>query len=138
LFTAVQKWAPAIVLGNTVVLKPSPFTPLSMLLIGEILADVFPPGVFNVVTGPDGGAFNVGAHLSMHPDVRKVSFTGSTATGKRIFESAARDVKRITLEMGGNDAAIVREDVDVKAVAPKVFFGAMANTGQICCAIKVL
>jgi len=108
------------------------------LYIGEILKDVFPPGVFNVVSGSDHcqAPFNVGAHLSKHPKVSKVSFTGSIATGKKIFHCAADDVKRITLELGGNDAAILLEDCNIDEVAPRVFANAMFNTGQTCCAIK--
>ena len=84
LFTSVQKWAPALIIGNTVVMKPSPFTPLATLALATALKDIFPPGVFNCIAGADGGAFNVGATLTTHPLVRKVSFTGSTATGKKI------------------------------------------------------
>jgi len=122
--------------GEHVHRKPSPFTPLSTLLIGEILKDVFPPGVFNVVTGSDKFEFNVGAYLSKHPKISKVSFTGSIPTGRKIFANAANDIKRVTLELGGNDAAIILDDVDVDKIAPRVFGSAMANTGQICCAIK--
>jgi acyl-CoA reductase-like NAD-dependent aldehyde dehydrogenase len=136
MFCSVQKWAPAIVLGNTCVLKPSPFTPLTALRYGKILQSIFPPGVLNIISGDDKAAFNVGACLSAHSDVNKVSFTGSVPTGKKIMACAASDVKRITLEMGGNDAAIVRQDIDIKAMAPKIFEGAFGNTGQVCCAIK--
>ena len=136
LFCSVQKWAPAIVLGNTVVHKPSPFTPLTGLRLAELVKDCMPRGVFNVVSGDDKSDFNVGAFLSQHPSIAKVSFTGSGPTGKRIMAACAPDVKRVTLEMGGNDPAIVRADVDVKEAAPKVFAGAFANSGQICCAIK--
>jgi acyl-CoA reductase-like NAD-dependent aldehyde dehydrogenase len=136
LFCSVQKWAPAIALGNTFVHKPSPFTPLSALFIAKLVSDVIPKGVFNVVAGSDKAAFNVGAYLTAHPDVNKVSFTGSGPTGKKIMHNCANDVKRVTLELGGNDAAIIREDVNVDEVAPKVLMGGMLNTGQICCAIK--
>jgi acyl-CoA reductase-like NAD-dependent aldehyde dehydrogenase len=91
------------------------------------------PQVLNIIAGDDKGTFNVGAHLSSHPDIRKVSFTGSVPTGKKIMSCAARDVKRITLEMGGNDAAIVRKDIDIAVMAPKIFGGAFGNTGQVCC-----
>ena len=136
MFCSVQKWAPAITLGNTFVLKPSPFTPLTALRYGAILQTCFPPGVLNIVSGDDKAAFNVGQHITGHPAIRKVSFTGSVATGKRIMAACAHDVKRVTLEMGGNDPAIVRADCDPATVAPKVFGGAFGNTGQICCAIK--
>jgi acyl-CoA reductase-like NAD-dependent aldehyde dehydrogenase len=134
--TFIAKFAPAVVLGNPFVVKPSPFTPLTTLYIGEILKDVFPPGVFNVVSGSDQAPFNVGAYLTKHPKVSKVSFTGSIATGKKIFHGAADDIKRITLELGGNDAAILLEDCNVDEVAPRVFANAMFNSGQTCVAIK--
>ena len=136
LFCFICKWAPAIVLGNTCVVKPSPFTPLTILALARAVSDALPPGVLNIVAGDDGRPFNVGSHLSHHAGVDKVSFTGSVPTGKKIMNACSNDVKRVTLEMGGNDAAIIRNDVDVKEVAPKVFNGAFANTGQICCAIK--
>lgn len=135
-FCACQKCCPAIVLGNTIVLKPSPYTPLTALRLGEILQHAFPPGVINVVTGNDHSAFNVGAYLSSCSDVAKVSFTGSVPTGKSIMRACAGDVRRVTLEMGGNDAAIVRADADVKTVAPGLFAAAFATTGQVCCAAK--
>ncbi len=91
-----------------------------------------PPGVFNVITDQN----DLGALLTKHPDVAKVSFTGSTATGKKVMESAASSLKRVTLELGGNDAAIVLDDVDPKIIAPKLFAGAMLNSGQVCLAIK--
>ena len=138
LICSLPKWATAVALGNTFVLKPSPYTPLTALALGVLLKDVFPPGVLNVVSGSDAPeyGFNVGAYLTKHPQVKKVSFTGSVRTGKAIYASAANDVKRITLEMGGNDAAIVRPDVDVKKVAPAIAGGAFFNTGQVCVAIK--
>jgi acyl-CoA reductase-like NAD-dependent aldehyde dehydrogenase len=135
-FCSVQKWAPAVVLGNTVVWKPSPFTPLSALRIARIVADLLPPGVLNIVTGDDKKPFNVGRFLVAHPDVAAVSFTGSVPTGKGIMASCAKAVKRVVLEMGGNDAAIVRKDCDVKEAASGIFNGAFVNSGQVCCAIK--
>jgi acyl-CoA reductase-like NAD-dependent aldehyde dehydrogenase len=129
---AVWKIAPALLAGNTVVLKPSPFTPLSTLRLGEILRDVLPPGVLNVVSGGD----TLGAWITQHPLVRKISFTGSVATGKRVAAAAAPDLKRVTLELGGNDAAIVLPDADPKAIAEKIFWGAFENSGQVCSAIK--
>jgi acyl-CoA reductase-like NAD-dependent aldehyde dehydrogenase len=136
MFCSVQKWAPSLVLGNTFVHKPSPFTPLTGLRVGALLQNIFPRGVFNVLTGDDSSSFNVGSYLTSHPAIRKISFTGSVPTGKAIMRASADDVKRITLEMGGNDAAIVRADINVKEMAPKVFASAFANTGQVCCAIK--
>ncbi|HEX2486311.1 MAG TPA: aldehyde dehydrogenase family protein [Myxococcota bacterium] len=129
---AVWKIAPALLAGNTVVLKPSPFTPLATLQLGEVLRDVVPAGVVNVISGGD----QLGSWITSHPAVRKVSFTGSVATGKKVAAAAAPDLKRVTLELGGNDAAIVLDDVDPKAVAPKLFWGAFANSGQVCSAIK--
>lgn len=131
---AMWKVAPALVTGNTMVLKPSPFTPLCTLKIGELFAGVFPPGVFNVISGGD----DLGPMMTSHPGFAKISFTGSTATGKRVMQSAAHDLKRITLELGGNDAAIVLPDVDLDAVAGQIFMGAFFNSAQICVATKRL
>ncbi len=131
---AMWKVAPALVAGNTMVLKPSPFTPLCTLKIGELFRDVFPPGVFNVITGGDA----LGPLMTAHKGFDKISFTGSTATGKRVMESASHDLKRVTLELGGNDAAIVMPDVNLDEVAQKIFFGAFFNTAQICVATKRL
>ena len=131
---AIWKIGPALLAGNTMVLKPSPFTPLCTLRIGELLRDVFPPGVLNVISGGDA----LGPMMTAHPGFAKISFTGSTATGKRVMESAAKDLKRITLELGGNDAAIVLPDVDVDAVAEQIFEGAFHNTAQVCVATKRL
>ena len=130
----VWKIAPALLAGNTIVLKPSPYTPLSTLKLGEILCDALPPGVLNIVSGND----QLGAWITAHPAVRKVSFTGSVATGKKVAAACAPDLKRMTLELGGNDAAIVLDDVDPQQLAEKLFWGAFANTGQICGAIKRL
>jgi acyl-CoA reductase-like NAD-dependent aldehyde dehydrogenase len=131
---ACWKIAPALLAGNTLVLKPSPFTPLSSLKMGEVLRGVLPPGVFSVVSGGD----DLGKWICEHPLVRKISFTGSVATGKKIQATAAPDLKRVTLELGGNDPAIVLGDVDPKAVAEKVFKAAFANSGQVCVAVKRL
>jgi acyl-CoA reductase-like NAD-dependent aldehyde dehydrogenase len=127
-----QKLGPALITGNTVVAKPAPTTPMCALKIAELAADIFPAGVINVIVDNN----DLGAALSSHPDVAKVSFTGSTGTGRKIFAAGADDLKRITLELGGNDAAIVMDDVDPKTVAPKLFNGAMVNAGQVCLAIK--
>jgi acyl-CoA reductase-like NAD-dependent aldehyde dehydrogenase len=131
---AVWKLGPALLAGNTVVLKPSPFTPLSTLQLGEVLRDVLPPGVLNVVSGGDA----LGAWITEHPAVRKISFTGSVATGKKVAQAAAPDLKRVTLELGGNDPAIVLPDVEPKRVAEGLFWGAFTNSGQVCSAIKRL
>lgn len=129
---AVWKIAPALLAGNTVVIKPSPFTPLSTLALGETLRSSLPPGVLNVVSGGD----DLGKWMTSHPVPRKISFTGSIETGKHVAASAAPDLKRLTLELGGNDAAIVLPDVDPAAIADKLFWGAFENTGQVCSAIK--
>jgi acyl-CoA reductase-like NAD-dependent aldehyde dehydrogenase len=128
----MTKLAPALLAGNTVILKPAPTTPLTTLRVGELCADIFPPGVVNVIAD----ANDLGSALTSHPDVAKVAFTGSTATGKKVMASVAATVKRLTLELGGNDAAIVLDDVDPKAVAPKIFHAAMVNSGQVCLAAK--
>jgi acyl-CoA reductase-like NAD-dependent aldehyde dehydrogenase len=126
------KIAPALVAGNTLVLKPSPFTPLSTLKVVELLRDVVPPGVINVVSGGD----DLGAWMTSHPVPRKISFTGSTATGKLVAQSAAPDLKRVTLELGGNDPAIVLDDADPAKVSRAIFAAAFNNNGQVCSAIK--
>lgn len=129
---AAWKMAPALLAGNTMVLKPSPFTPLTTLRIGELLRDVVPPGVLNVINGGDA----LGPIVTQHPGIDKVSFTGSTATGRAVMRGAADRLKRLTLELGGNDAAIVMPDVDVPSVARELFWGAFVNSGQICIAAK--
>jgi len=112
-YTLVQKLGPALLTGNTVVAKPSPFTPLSSLAMAAAFRDVVEPGVLNVLGGSD----EVGAWMTAHPVVRKISFTGSVPTGKKIMRAAADDLKRVTLELGGNDPAIVLADVDPAADA---------------------
>ncbi len=126
------KIAPALMAGNTLVLKPSPFTPLSTLKAVELLRDVVPPGVLNVVSGGD----ELGAWMTSHPVPRKVSFTGSIETGKKVAMSAAPDLKRVTLELGGNDPAIVLDDADPAKVSRAIFAAAFNNNGQVCSAIK--
>lgn len=128
------KLAPALLAGNTVVVKPSPFTPLATLLVGEILAPCLPAGVLNVLTG----GHDLGAALVRHPAVRKVSFTGSAVTGRQVMATAAQDLKRITLELGGNDPALVLDDVDPDQVAEALFWSAFENAGQVCVAVKRL
>lgn len=128
------KLPPALLAGNTLVVKPAPTTPLSTLKFAELVKDILPPGVLNVIAD----ANDLGDALTRHPDVRKISFTGSTATGQKVMASAAQTLKRITLELGGNDASIVLDDVDPKKVAPGIFEGAFQNSGQVCLAIKRL
>ncbi|WP_245887776.1 aldehyde dehydrogenase family protein [Geodermatophilus tzadiensis] len=126
--------APSLRMGNTVVVKPSEYTPLSVLALVHVLNTVLPADVLTAVAG----GRDVGARLSAHPDVDKVMFTGSTATGQAIIKSSADTVKRLTLELGGNDAGIVLPDVDPEAIAEGLFWGAFINTGQTCAALKRL
>ncbi len=130
----VWQIAPALRMGNSAVVKPSEYTPLSVLALGEVLNSVLPDGVLTVVSG-DG---ELGARLSSHPDIDKLMFTGSTATGQAIIRSSADTVKRLTLELGGNDAGIVLPNVDPVAIAEGLFWGAFINTGQTCAALKRL
>jgi acyl-CoA reductase-like NAD-dependent aldehyde dehydrogenase len=122
----------ALLAGNTIVIKPAPTTPLTTLRIGELCAEIFPAGVVNIITDHN----DLGAALTAHPDIAKISFTGSTETGKKVMASAASTIKRITLELGGNDAAIVMPDADPKTVAPGIFGAATMNAGQVCLAVK--
>ncbi len=122
----------ALLAGNTLVVKPAPTTPLTALKLGEFMAVVFPPGVVNVVTDRN----DLGDRLTSHPDVAKITFTGSTETGRKVMASAAASIKRLTLELGGNDAAIVLPDVDPAEVAPGLFGAAFMNAGQVCLSIK--
>ena len=124
--------APALIAGNTVIAKPAPTTPLATLLLGEIAADILPPGVLQTSVDQN----DLGPLLTSHPDVAHVSFTGSTPTGKKVLASLSDSLKRFTLELGGNDAAIVLDDADVDKVAPGIFQGAMMNAGQVCIAVK--
>jgi acyl-CoA reductase-like NAD-dependent aldehyde dehydrogenase len=128
------KLPPALLAGNTLVVKPAPTTPLATLRFAELVQGVLPKGVLNVITD----ANDLGDVMTRHPDIRKISFTGSTATGQKVMTSAAATLKRITLELGGNDASIVLDDVDPKKVAPGIFEGAFQNSGQVCLAIKRL
>ncbi len=132
LLVALWKIGPATLAGNAIVLKPAPTTPATSLLLGEICAEVFPAGVVNIIAD----ANDLGPLLTAHPDVAKVGFTGSTATGKRIAASGADSLKRVTLELGGNDPAIVLDDVDVRETAQAIFGNAFLNNGQVCLAIK--
>lgn len=131
---AAFKLAPALLAGNTVIIKPAPTTPLTALKLGELCQQIFPPGVVNVIVDKN----DLGAFLSAHPLISKVSFTGSTETGKKVMASAAGTLKRLTLELGGNDAAIVLDDVDPKQIAAGLFATAFMNCGQVCLAIKRL
>ena len=132
LILASWKIGPALRAGNTMVLKPSPYTPLSTLRMIELLNEVLPPGVLNGVSGGD----ELGTWMTAHRTPRKVSFTGSVSAGKHVAVSAAPDLKRVTLELGGNDPAVLLDDVNPAEVAEKVFWGAFMNSGQVCSAIK--
>jgi len=129
---ATLKALPALLAGNACILKPSPFTPYSALKLVEIAQQVLPPGLLQVL----GGDEHLGPWLTTHPDINKISFTGSTATGKKVMQAAAGTLKRVTLELGGNDAAIVCPDVDVQKVATDLVFGSFFNTGQVCTGTK--
>jgi len=122
----------AVLAGNTVVLKPAATTPLTALKIAELIANIFPPGVVNIIADNN----DLGDRLAGHPDVAKVSFTGSTQTGRKVMAAAAATIKRLTLELGGNDAAIVLPDVDPTAAAEQIFDAAFMNAGQVCIAVK--
>ncbi len=134
---AVWHVVPALRTGNTVVIKPSPYTPLATLRMVEILNEVLPAGVLNSISGDDQG-FNVGAAMSAHPDIAKIVFTGSSATGRAVMRSASDTLKRLTLELGGNDAGIVLPDADPAKIAEGLFWGAFINNGQTCAAMKRL
>lgn len=131
---SIWQIAPSLRMGNTVVLKPSEYTPLSVLGLAAVLNQVLPEGVLQVV--PGGG--ELGAALTAHEDIDKLMFTGSTSTGQAIMRSAADTLKRLTLELGGNDAGIVLPDADPAAIAEGLFWGAFINTGQTCAALKRL
>ncbi|MFV3075354.1 aldehyde dehydrogenase family protein [Niveispirillum fermenti] len=132
LILAMQMVAQALAAGNAVVVKPSPFTPLSTLRLGEIAARTLPPGLVNTLSGGN----DLGQWMTGHPGIDKIAFVGSTATGKKVMAAAADSLKRVSLELGGNDAAIVLDDADLDAVAPRLFASAFINSGQICMAVK--
>jgi acyl-CoA reductase-like NAD-dependent aldehyde dehydrogenase len=134
LMIAVWHVMPALRVGCTVVIKPSPFTPLSTLRLVELMNQVLPPGVINAVTGGP----EVGSHLATHPGIDKVVFTGSVATGKKVMSGGAATLKRMTLELGGNDAGIVLPGTNVTPLLEKLFWGCFINAGQTCAALKRL
>jgi betaine-aldehyde dehydrogenase len=127
---AVWKWAPAIAAGNTVVLKPSDTTPVSTLLMAEIMAEFLPPGVFNVVTGDR----DTGRALVAHPVPQMVSITGSVRAGMEVAGSAASDLKRVHLELGGKAPVVVFDDADLEAAAEAIAVAGYFNAGQDCTA----
>ncbi len=126
------KMGPALAAGNCVVMKPAELTPLSSLRIAELIAEVgFPPGVVNILPGY---GHTAGAHLAAHPDVQKIAFTGSTATGRKIVEASAGNLKRVQLELGGKGANIVFEDAHLPAAIGGSAFAIFHNQGQACIA----
>ncbi|MCF6193237.1 MAG: aldehyde dehydrogenase family protein, partial [Kangiellaceae bacterium] len=134
LMIAIWHIIPALRSGNTVVIKPSPTTPLATIRFVELANEILPAGVLNIVTGDS----DVGEALTNHLDVNKIIFTGSTATGKSIMRAAAGNLKRMTLELGGNDAGIILPDVNVKQMAEKIFGVCFHNNGQTCACLKRL
>lgn len=134
LLIAVWHVMPALKAGCTVVIKPSPLTPLSTLRLVELMNQVLPPGVINVVTGGP----EIGSYLSNHPGVAKVVFTGSIPTGRKIMEGASQTLKRVTLELGGNDAGIILPGTHIDPLLERLFWGCFINAGQTCAALKRL
>ncbi|MCH8072502.1 MAG: aldehyde dehydrogenase family protein [Proteobacteria bacterium] len=134
LMIAIWHIVPGIRTGNTVVIKPSPFTPLSTLRMVELINEVLPAGLVNVVSGGD----ELGAELTNHPGIDKIVFTGSIATGKKVMASAANRVTPVTLELGGNDPGIILPGTDPAKFVEGLFFGSMINSGQTCGALKRL
>jgi len=133
-FLSFTKILPALLAGNTVVLKPSPFTPLTVLRIADYVHELLPPGVLNVVTGGD----DLGPWITSHPGINLITFTGSTFTGKRVLESAAATLKRVTLELGGNDPGIVLSDAEPEKIAQALFDSMFLLCGQGCISLKRL
>ena len=134
ILTAMFKIVPALVAGNVVIVKPSPYTPVATLRLGELLQEILPPGVVQVVAGTD----ELGPALTGHPGVHKISFTGSVETGKHVMAAAAGTLKRVTLELGGNDAGIVLDDADPATIGADLFWAGFSNSGQVCAALKRL
>ncbi|TDZ72065.1 putative aldehyde dehydrogenase FUS7 [Colletotrichum trifolii] len=128
----VGKIGPAVMTGNTIIVKTSPYTPYCDMKLGELAMSVFPPGVIQVLSGDD----DLGPWMTTHPGIDMISFTGSIPTGKRVAENCAKSLKRYVLELGGNDAAIVCEDVDISKCIPKIATMAFLNSGQICMLAK--
>ena len=131
---AIWKIAPALMSGSTMILKPSPYTPLCNLKLVELAQQAFPPGVISALSGGD----DLGVWMTTHPESNKIAFTGSTETGRHVMKSASATIKRVTLELGGNDPAIVLPDVDAKALAPQLFWAAFQNNAQFCNSTKRL
>ncbi|MDY3126709.1 MAG: aldehyde dehydrogenase family protein, partial [Corynebacterium sp.] len=134
MMTAIWQLAPALRMGNAVIVKPSEFTPLSVRALCAVLNGVLPQDVLHVVVGGK----ELGAALSRHEGIQKITFTGSTKTGQKIVESSAHNLTRLTLELGGNDAGIVLDDAVPADIAQDLFWGAFINSGQTCAAMKRL
>ncbi|KAJ5633427.1 Aldehyde dehydrogenaseN-terminal [Penicillium lividum] len=131
---AIGKVAQAVYTGNVVIIKPSPFTPYCDLKLAELATHFFPPGVVQCLSGDD----SLGPMITEHPGIDKISFTGSILTGKRVMASCAKTLKRVTLELGGNDPAIICDDVDIDAIIPKIGILSYLCSSQICMMIKRL
>ena len=132
LVLAVGKISAALVTGNCIIIKPSPYTPYSILKFVEIVHTILPHGVLQALNGDD----DLGPLMTKHPGIAKISFTGSTATGKRVMQAASQTLKAVTLELGGNSASIICQDVDINQVALQVAIGSFFNSGQFCLASK--
>lgn len=128
----MSKISTALLTGNVIIVKPSPFTPYSVLKFAEMVQQYLPPGVLQAINGDD----RFGPMMTEHPGIDKISFTGSIATGKRVMAACAKTLKRVTLELGGNSACIICPDVDIEKVAPLLAINAFFNSGQICVASK--
>jgi acyl-CoA reductase-like NAD-dependent aldehyde dehydrogenase len=132
LLMAAWKLGPALAAGNTAILKPASYTPLTALRLGELALEAgFPPGVVNVITGPGGSA---GAALAAHPNVGKIAFTGETTTGQEIMRLASGTIKKVSLELGGKSPNVVFADADIERFARESPYAVFDNAGQDCCA----
>jgi acyl-CoA reductase-like NAD-dependent aldehyde dehydrogenase len=134
MLTAMFEIVPALVAGSVVIAKSWPYTPVATLRLGELLQEILPPGVVQVVAGTD----ELGPALTHHPGIHKISFTGSVETGEHVMAAAAGTLKRVTPELGGNDAGIVLDDADPAAVGADLFWAGFSNSGQVCAALKRL
>jgi len=133
-FVMINKLAPALLAGNVVIIKPAPTTPVTTLVFAELIVDILPPGVVNILADDT----TLGPMITAHPAIAKISFTGSTATGKSVYRTCASSLKRMTLELGGNDAAILLDDAVPENITGMLFEAIFENCGQVCNAIKRL
>ena len=127
------KLAPALAAGNTVVMKPSEITSLSILHWLDVVGDIMPPGVMNVITGY---GIEAGEAIVKHPKIPIITFTGSVKTGKRIAKISAENLKKVSLELGGKDPVIVCDDADIEVAAKGTCWGGFVNAGQVCTSIE--